>query len=251
MFFVASKSLSWLLQPESWLLLLIGVGLWSLRARRLRVAAYCIGVAAALIVVVFYSPAGAVLLRPLEHRVDPPARLPQRVDGFIVLSGALNAPLTRIYAKPQMGEDAERLTELIALARLYPEAKVIYSGGSAALLAGEVPETEAMRLFLEEQGFPLGRVTFEAESRDTYENAVYSKRLARPAPGETWVLITSAFHMPRAYGVFRKIGWSVVPYPVSYRTRPAFSIDERGYTLFSLAVHEWAGLALYALTGRL
>ena len=96
---------------------------------------------------------------------------------------------------------------------------------------------------------------FEDRSRNTHENAVFSHALAQPKPGETWVLITSAFHMPRAVGAFRRAGWTVVPYPVDYALEPdppmSWQMDFLGAmgTLRS-AVHEWTGLAAYRLTGK-
>jgi uncharacterized SAM-binding protein YcdF (DUF218 family) len=250
-FFFASSVLSWLFLPATWLLLLLIAALWSLNKQRIKAARWCLGIAIICIMAVTFLPVAAVLIRPLEQGVPAPGRLPDAIDGIIVLGGAISPTLTHAYTKPQLGEDAERLTELIALARQYPQAKVIYSGGSGVLTGEPIPETEATRRFLVGQGFAASRVVFESESRNTYENAVYSRRLARPRAGERWVLITSAFHMPRAYGTFLKAGWEVIPYPVSYRVKPAFTIDERGYEPLGVAVREWIGIAAYRITGKM
>ena len=203
-----------------------------------------------LVLLLFFLPLGPSLLRPLEQAVPQP-ELPEKIDGFIVLGGVFNATLTAAYKKPQLGEDAERVTEMIALARQYPRAKVIFSGGFG-LLRGEVmPEAEVLRAFLEGQGVTTSTLILEDKSRNTHENAIYSKERAQPREAESWVLITSAFHMPRAYGAFRKAGWQVIPYPVSYRVKPQFGWEESGYHYAELAIHEWVGLVAYWLSGRM
>lgn len=161
--------------------------------------------------------------------------------------------MTRAYGKPQMGEDAERVSETAALARQHPRARIIYSGGSGLFDGEVIPETEAFRVFLEAHGVEITNVAFEDKARNTHENALYSKALAQPQPGQSWVLVTSAFHMPRAYGTFRKAGWDVIPYPVSYRTSPHLSRNDLrpSYLNVELAIHEWVGIAFYKLTGRM
>jgi uncharacterized SAM-binding protein YcdF (DUF218 family) len=114
-----------------------------------------------------------------------------------------------------------------------------------------MPEAQIVRRFLAEQGIDPSRVIFEANSRNTYESAVMARDLVQSKPGQTWRLITSAHHMPRAHGVFQKAGWDVIPYPVSYRALPVFSIHERSRAAFDIAIREWLGIAVYRLTGRL
>jgi uncharacterized SAM-binding protein YcdF (DUF218 family) len=105
-----------------------------------------------------------------------------------------------------------------------------------------------------ELGIDPARVIFERDSRNTYENALYTKRLAEPGPDEVWLLVTSAFHMPRAVGVFRQAGWRVVPYPVDYQSggldHAGLGFDlVGGLDLIDLAVHEWLGLGAYRAFG--
>jgi uncharacterized SAM-binding protein YcdF (DUF218 family) len=85
---------------------------------------------------------------------------------------------------------------------------------------------------------------------------VFSRLIANPQPGERWLLLTSAFHMPRAVAVFRAVGFPVEPYPVDWRTtgpadlfRPYPSVSE-GLRRTDVAVREWVGLLLYRLTGK-
>ena len=101
----------------------------------------------------------------------------------------------------------------------------------------------------------LQQVTFEARSRTTRENAVYTRELVEPKPGERWLLVTSSWHMPRAIGCFRQVGFDVTAYPVDFRTRgPSdrvrpFQYASEGLRRLDLATKEWAGLIGYRLMG--
>jgi uncharacterized SAM-binding protein YcdF (DUF218 family) len=181
--------------------------------------------------------------------------MPNRVDGIIVLGGAVNPPLAANRGEPSVNDAAERILALADLGRRYPDAKLVFTGGSGSLWGGKYREGEVMRAALEQAGLDTGRVQFENESRNTWENAVFSRDLVAPKPGETWLLVTSAWHMPRSVGIFRRIGWPVTPYPVDYRSRD----DGKPYLLFELdanlmqagfAVREWIGLAAYRLMDR-
>ena len=137
---------------------------------------------------------------------------------------------------------------------LHPEARILFTGGWGRLLPGAVSEAEIAGRFFNESGIDPGRVLLEDRARDTYENALLGKRLADPKPGEQWVLVTSAMHMPRAVGVFRAQGWNVIPYPVDYRTTGDYRLALRfsiagGLTTLNLAAKEWLGLVAYRLMG--
>ncbi len=149
---------------------------------------------------------------------------------------------------------AERVTGTLALALRYPDAKVLISGGDSAIVPRGLSEADATRRLLVEDGLDPRRILAETRSRDTYENAVYSKELAQPQPGQIWVLVTSANHMPRAVGCFRAVAFDVIPYPVDYDTGPdAQAIFDFAGNLRILgwATHEWIGLADYRLRGRI
>ena len=100
------------------------------------------------------------------------------------------------------------------------------------------------------------RIVAESKSRNTVENAVFSKLLAMPQPNERWLLVTSAYHMPRAIGAFRHVGFAVEAYPVDWRTRgwrdAAMPFDRlsAGLDRTDVAIHEWIGLIAYRLSGR-
>ncbi|MGE4281427.1 MAG: YdcF family protein, partial [Magnetospirillum sp.] len=133
------------------------------------------------------------------------------------------------------------------------QAKLIFSGGSGSLTTQELKEAPVARRFMDELGFDTRRVVFEDQSRNTRENAVLSKQLMDPQPGETWVLVTSALHMPRSMGAFRAAGWSVMPYPVDYLTSGqesglAFNLGG-ALSRLDVGLHEWLGLAYYRWRG--
>jgi uncharacterized SAM-binding protein YcdF (DUF218 family) len=143
------------------------------------------------------------------------------------------------------------------LARRYPHAQVIFSSGMAPLAKGEMTEADVARALFAQLGVPASRLTLESRSRNTWENFVYSKNLVHPEPGETWLLVTSAVHMPRAMGIAAKLHWRVLPWPSDYLTTGKPDGIDWNSSLAShletieLAVHEWAGLAAYWLMGRL
>lgn len=205
-------------------------------------------------VAVLLTPLPAWLTLPLEDRFPRP-EAPARVDGVIVLGGAVEQQLTLARGIPALNGAAERMTETLALARRFPEARIVFTGGSAGLAPGEMSEADVARRLFSALGLEGPRVTFEAESRNTWENATLSHALVRPQPGETWLLVTSASHMPRSVGCFRRAGWSITPWPVNYSTQPggkgwfdppfSFRLGQAEW-----AVREYVGLLAYWLLGR-
>jgi uncharacterized SAM-binding protein YcdF (DUF218 family) len=155
-----------------------------------------------------------------------------------------------------LNDAGERLVAMADLARRFPQARVIFTGGAGIYSGTDLPEGEVARMKVGELGLAEGRVTFEARSVDTYENAVLSKPLIQPKPGETWLLVTSAWHMPRSVGVFRKAGWEVTAYPVDFRsagwrdTWRGFGSVSDGLRRTEVAVREYLGLVVYWLAGR-
>jgi uncharacterized SAM-binding protein YcdF (DUF218 family) len=200
-----------------------------------------------------FLPAG-LWLSPLEDRFPPPTDMPSAVDGVIVLGGALDVKRSHWRGRPELSEAADRVAGLLELARCYPDAKVVFTGGTGALLDIRHREADLIPNLLDRMGSTADRLVLERDSRNTHENAVFSKALAEPRPGEVWFLVTSAFHMPRAVGAFRSNGWEVIPYPVDYRSigRPDWTSPPdlvRGLVEVSLALREWVGLIAYRLFG--
>jgi uncharacterized SAM-binding protein YcdF (DUF218 family) len=253
--FLVSKLL-WLILAPSMLLLIIGCGgLGLLLAGRQRVGLPCLCLSLGAFAAIALLPIGPLLLGTLENRFPEIRSLPARVTGIIVLGGAVDTEISAARGMPSLNSAAERMTSLLALARRYPKARLAFTGGNGRLIHGGMTEADVARDFFTEMGLDQSRMVYESRSRTTYENAVFLKRLLHPMPGETWLLVTSAWHMPRAVGLFRHAGWDVLPYPVGYKTAPGFSwafndtFPERlGMT--DLAVHEWLGLIAYWLMGR-
>lgn len=255
MTFALSKIFWMVVQPGNLLLLLLLLGLLLGLTRWRRLGRWLTAGVALAFLAIAILPLGDWLIVPLEQRFPGPDKLPDRVDGIIVLGGAVSVGATVEYGRPALNGHAERMTEFIALARRYPQAKLVFTGGSAALLGdGKVTEADVAQFLFETIGPAPERVIYESESRNTFENAVNSKRLVAPNDGETWLLVTSAFHMPRAVGVFRKAGWTVQPYPVDYksRRRPQMRVGlSGGLSMLHFATHEWIGMVAYHLLGRM
>jgi len=257
-FFVISKLFWFLAEPGNLATIVAATGCLLLCARSpaCRHAgrwAVCAGVA--FWALVAWTPMATWIARPLEERFPLP-EIPKHLDGIILLGGAVDPLTTRerggIVA---LNGAAERVTGFVALAREHPEARLVTSGGSGMLLHQDLKESVALRSVFTEIGFTNREVIFEADSRNTWENAVNSRRIVHPRPGEVWVLVTSAMHMPRSVGVFRAAGWPVLPYPVDYRTHPGGTAGwfEPVHTKLSLlagALREWIGLIVYRATGR-
>lgn len=253
--FVFSKIGGFLVDPGFWLLFLLGLGTVMLWTRWQRGGRALLSATFIFALTISILPIGAGMLATLEDRFPAPRTIAPPVDGIIVLGGAVRQRLTRARGQPALNEHAERMTEFIALARRYPAAKLAFTGGSASLRYPDMKETTVARLFFKQMGLGKRRVIYESQSRNTYENAISTHRLVRPGPGERWLLVTSAAHMPRAIGVFRKAGWDPVAYPVDYATRGLADIGlffslRGGLDSFSAGLHEWLGLIAYRLLGR-
>lgn len=202
------------------------------------------------------SPFGNLLILPLEQRFprwDPSHGAP---DGIVVLGGAIETRISAARGEVALEDSAERIVATAQLARAYPNLRIVFTGGSDALVFEDFPEAPFAVRQLEALGVEHDRITAEEQSRNTVENAVFSRLIANPKAGEKWLLVTSAFHMPRAIGVFRAAGFPVEAYPVDWRTRgpadvtrPFYSLAS-GLTVTDVAMHEWVGLLAYRLTGR-
>ncbi|WP_374450086.1 YdcF family protein [Stella sp.] len=252
MSFVLGKIFWYLTQPGNLLLLLLVAG-WLLLlagARRAGHLLLALGLGAMLAVAVL--PVGSWLLRPLEDRFPAAPAVAGRVDGIVVLGGSIDSWISSARDRPTLTEYADRMTSAAALARQHPEARILVTSGEAAILPEGVSEAPYMRRLLAELGIDEGRITIEGASRNTAENARAARRLVDPGPGERWLLVTSAFHMPRAVGCFRRLGWDVVPWPVDYKTTGrggiGFGFNLRaGLDRVHVGLKEWMALVAYRL----
>jgi uncharacterized SAM-binding protein YcdF (DUF218 family) len=150
----------------------------------------------------------------------------------------------------------DRVIAAAGLARRYPKLRIIFTGGSANLLSNDAKEGDYAAAVFENLGVSRGRLEIDRQARNTDENAAFAKQIARPKNGERWLLVTSAYHMPRSVGLFRKVGFAVEPYPVDWKvagradlwTLHIFSLE--GLETVDMAVHEWIGLAAYWISGK-
>ena len=254
-FWIISKIFWLLASPNTsiFLILLIGIGLLFLGREKL--GKKLILATTALIFFTSVLPVYNLLLLPLENRFPIPEPLPKKVDGVIVLGGAEIPKLTQMRRQVSLSDSVERLTTFLSLTHRYSDAKFVYAGGQGAITAQEYKSATTARLFFEQMGLDTSRVIFDSQSRNTQENVENALQLAQPAKGEKWVLITSAWHMPRSVGIFRKFNWQVIPYPVDFKTNGQFEMNIGLPKLSAIAsvsnvVYEWTALFYYWLMGR-
>lgn len=257
MFFYASKIFWMIAQPINLIGILAIIGIALALAGWYRSSILFSSVSALVLALSAWTSFGALLLHPLEDHFARPDPAPESVTGIIVLGGGFEGAVNLARGGYELSSSGDRFVETAILARRYSGARIVVSGGTGTLvLDGEGDADTAPRL-LTALGVDRERLILERESRDTYENAVFTRRMVEPKPGETWLLVTSAFHMPRAVGLFRKAGFNVVPWPADYRTSGTetigFAQDNVTDCLenTSIAIREWIGLLAYRLTGRI
>lgn len=252
--FVLSKLLWLPLRPGTFALLLAWAGL-VLVWRRRHGGRWLILAGLSCYLALVILPLHQWVQLPLEERFSRPATPPDRVDGVIVLGGAVDQALTEARGIPALNGAAERMTEPVALLRRHPGARLVFTGGQSSLAPGGLTEADVARALWTGLGVPAERLAFEDAARNTHENAVLTRALVRPRPGEVWLLVTSASHMPRSVGAFRQAGFPVVPWPVNYRTGHGLrvwydaSFPER-LREFEWGTREWLGLLTYRIMGR-
>jgi uncharacterized SAM-binding protein YcdF (DUF218 family) len=246
-----SKIFEYVAEPGNLLVFLLTAGALLLAFGRRRSGGWLVGLATVAMLVLTIFPVGQWLIAPLEDRF-PRAALPQRIDGIVLLGGAIRIAVSVAHDQPALNEMAARITETLALSRRYPDVPVVISGGDPAIFNRGVSEADITRSLLVSLGLDPHRIVAEERSRNTYENAVDSKENAKPVPGQAWVLVTSANHMPRAMGCFRQVGWDMLPDPVDYETSGSLVslIYDRDEHVLDTALHEWIGLVAYRLLGR-
>ena len=254
--FILSKLFWVLLSPGNLLVLVLVAGAFMAsshgEASRKAGRRICFAVAL-LLFLISILPVGAWLLAPLENRF--PEQNPAQVTGIVLLGGDEKPTGGDVSGRLIYLDSARRYITFVSLARRYPNARLVYSGGTSgfAVRAGS-KQADVAKQALESMGVPVGRMLFEDMSRNTRENAVFAYNLVRPKPDETWLLVTSAYHMPRAVATFRKVGWNVTAAPAGYLTdgtfsqRLQFNIGEHLMEM-AWAVHEYCGLLAYRLMG--
>lgn len=257
MYFVLSKVIGFFAVPTNVITFVALAALIAMITRQWY-AHHLVIIALTIWVVAAFSPLGTILLTPLEQRF-PSLRYPQhQIAGIIVLGGSYDGQTRGYISTIILHEDTDRMAVIAGLAKQYPDAKVIFSGGSGSLFgktgSGPGEAAIARKLFIS-FGIEAKRITVEDQSRNTEENARFTAQLIKPKPGSTWLLVTSAYHMPRAMGTFRKSGFNVIAFPVGWRTHgwwnfywPAATATEN-FRRIDVAMREWIGLTMYRLLG--
>jgi uncharacterized SAM-binding protein YcdF (DUF218 family) len=257
LFFVLSKTLGIMLLPTNFLIVVGLIGAVLLATRLASLGRKLLIASVVLLAICGFSPFGYWVLYPLESRFPPWDASRGAPDGIVVLGGAIDADLSAERGVAVYRGAVDRVIATAALARRYPDARIIYSGGSANLVSDDAKEADYALAVFESLGVPSERLTMERRSRNTRENAEFSKAIAAPKSGERWLLVTSAFHMPRSIGLFRKAGFTVEPYPVDWHsggradllTFSPIAVD--GLERTDIGIREWMGLVAYWATGKI
>ncbi len=255
--FVVSKIFWNLVQPLSLVFLLGSLTLVLIWMRWVRMATAALSLSLIVLFLTLYTTLGSLLLQSLEARFPRPAAGPGELACMIVLGGAFETEVTTARGGMDLNQAADRFVEALRLALRHPQAKILVSGGDGSLSGAYEGDAAASIRFFEAFGIGRNRLIAETTSRNTDENAQNSRELLASSGMGQCLLITSAFHMPRSVGLFRKAGVDVGPWPVDYRTagNVSFAFDFTQPSLnaqqMSTAVREWVGLFAYRALGRI
>jgi len=254
LFFIASKISRPFLSPSTWLIIFPLLAWLFLKLRWIKTARILWVFEFLLVTIIGFYPVGQWLVWPLENTTEISEKNLNSPDGIIVLGGAWLTEQSEFWQHWELNHAAEREFAFLALARKYPDAKLVFTGGSGKIFGQSVKEASFARQLYQDLGLDLSRVIFESESRNTYENGMLSQKLVNPSTSETWWLITSAYHMPRSLGVFCHLGWQVTPYPVDHIYRkqswiPKWNLTDHLWELERVS-QEWIGLIVYRLSGK-
>jgi uncharacterized SAM-binding protein YcdF (DUF218 family) len=255
-FFIVTKVLEFFFAPSHFVIFCALLGALLCFTRFRRFGAWLALLSTILLAVMGFGPLGSFLIGPLEARFPELGDNIKAPDGIIVLGGSVDEELSAERGHVVFTEAAQRLTAPIELKRRFPTARLVFTGGSGHLAGSGATEAEATRQFWRAIGIDEGDVIYEDRSRNTVENAEFTKALVHPKPGERWLLVTSASHMPRSIGIFRKAGFPVIAYPTDFHTTGDIwapripHSTSRGILLTDLAAHEWIGLVINRVTGK-
>jgi uncharacterized SAM-binding protein YcdF (DUF218 family) len=257
LFFAVSKTVGYMLIPSNFLIGLGLLGAILLLTRFERLGRRLMVTALVLLAICAFSPLSNLVLYPLEQRFPKWDSSRGDPDGIIVLGGSLDADLAAAHGLPVICCAADRITGAATLAHRYPNARVVFTGGSPNLLHNDAKEADYATALFQGLGIPKSRLTMERLSRNTRENAEFTKALVKPKPGERWLLVTSAYHMPRSIGLFRKAGFPVEAYPVDWKVGTSEDLldyhvmAKDGLPLVDIGMREWLGLIAYRLNGSI
>jgi len=256
MYFVASKILWLFFSPSNFLFLLAAFGWLSLLLGKTRLARLLLLPSLVILLLIGFLPLGDRLTEQLEQQFPAWQDDGRPVDGVVVLGGGVNVWSSAAWKALVLNSAGNRLVAMADLARRYPSAKIVFTGGYGSLFGQELSEANEIEQHLAELGISPGRIVFERASRNTRENAVFTKAMIPRQTNERWLLVTSAMHMPRAMGLFRKAGWTMEAYPVGWNSAPGFdesilSTEVSSHLRsFDMAVREMIGLIAARVSGQ-
>ncbi len=251
LFYVASKTLQYLLDPVLYLFFLALLGVVLIKMNR--VFRICCGVLLFCLYLLSTKLVSNKLWQSLEHLV-PAVALEEHYDAAIVLGGIMDRDYHN-HRSMMFADSVERILEPI---KLYHDKKInfiVLSSGVPVEALPEDKESEKLKKFAIGWGVPAERIITDTQSHNTYQNALESKLIIEKMGFKKILLVTSAFHMKRGLGCFEKLGLSLTPYPVDY------SCDDVGFRLTNLipesqnlnmsarAIHERIGLVMYRIVG--
>lgn len=255
--FIASKILDLLAQPMWWSIVLLLIACLIMRRRPVLGHRLTLTALAGLLFI-GWMPIPELGIRQLENgypEFSPQADLSAYAGAIVLGGGTASGYVAQAHIQPLMTDAAERLTASVTMIRRNPQLRIVYTGGEGELLGTGPSEAERARMFFDSMGLPRQQVVYESVSHNTYENAVLTAQLPGMDKTRRWLLVTSAFHMPRSMATFTKAGWNVSAYPVDFRTGTGtpwtcYSLRD-GVISWQLLLHEWLGLLIYRITGRL
>jgi uncharacterized SAM-binding protein YcdF (DUF218 family) len=252
MFFIISKLLAFIIAPIVWVTALL---IWTLltkdirRKRKLLIITFC----------VFYFFSNSFILDEFFRAYEMPAvkesELPGKYDAAIVLGGMV--AYDHVLVRIQFDRAIDRLMQAITLYKEGKVRKIFLSGGSGSILEKDILEGFLLKDYLIKLGIPDTSIVVEGHSKNTRENALFSKPILDSLnKNGRYLLITSAFHMPRAMRCFQKVGINVTPYSVDRYSGPRKFVFDHCFIPatgaldgWNVLFHEWIGLITYKMAG--
>jgi len=253
MYFYISRLINWIIFNQILIILLLMI--YFIISNNKFIKLYLKVIIISYIFFILLMPIGVLMLHSLEKSYIKDEMQINNIDGILVLSGTENIRLSNEYDQLYLGGSSHRITESLILQKKFPDAKLIFSGGSGNFFNKNVSDVVA-NAFYREFSINYEDIIFESKSTNTYENFLYSKKIAKPNKDEKWLLVTSAFHMNRSIGIANKMGWEFIPYPVDFKTSKNFMNEIKNtsviknITSFQIATREILGIIVYALMGR-
>jgi uncharacterized SAM-binding protein YcdF (DUF218 family) len=252
---VVFKFFGWLITIDRILMILLLLGFAALYTSWWKAGRRVIFTTVAITFVTIVVPTGFQLMSFLENRFPEITEIPSDAKGIILLGGSFDLRTSAALGRPSYNMAGGRIIDFMGLINKYPHLPILFTG-AGAVANPKANESAIMKDVLVSFGVDLNRVTFEDRSKSTIENAKLSYDLIKPKAEDKWVLVTSAFHMPRSVALFRAAGWNVIPCPVDYHLQkdiswfsPNFDLST-GLLMWSHGIREIGGMSTNYLAGR-